>query len=104
MPKRTEHTVTQPELLLRELHDASRRGYAFDNEEDNIGVVCVGAPIYGRSSETVAAISVTTIKLDKSEIDLHTLGATVRSHADRISVLLGGPTHGTLPTKRSRKA
>jgi len=99
MPRRTEHTLTRPDAFLRELHETRRRGYAFDNEEDNIGVVCIGAPVYGRSCETVAAISVTTMKLERSEADLHALGTVVRAHADRISLLLGGPTHVTLPSR-----
>ena len=103
MPRRTERTLTRPDALLKELHEVSRRGYAFDDEEDNVGIVCVGAPVYGRSSQPVAVISVTTIKLDGSAIDLHALGAVVRAHADRISVLLGGPTHVTLPARTSSR-
>lgn len=97
MPRRTEHTLTEPDALLRNLREVRTQGYAFDNEEDNIGVVCVGSAVYNRSSDTVAAISVTTLKLDRTDADLQALGATVREHADRISLLLGGPTHASLP-------
>lgn len=96
MPKRTEYTLTTPEALLRDLHESMLRGYAFDNEEDNMGVVCVGAGVYDRSGEVVAAISVSSMKLDRSEADLHKLGATVRAYADEISLLLGGPTHAAV--------
>lgn len=99
MPRRTEHTLTSPAPLIEELELIARRGYAFDNEEDNLGVVCVGAAIYDRSSEAVAAISVTTMKLGADE-DLHRLGTIVRSHADRISLLLGGPAHSALTPNR----
>lgn len=98
MPQRTEHTLTTPSALLRSLQDVRQRGYAFDNEEDNMGVICVGSAIYNRSSDVAGAISVTALKLDRSEVDLHELGATVRAHADRISLLLGGPTHAALAT------
>jgi IclR family acetate operon transcriptional repressor len=96
MPKRTEHTITSADALMADLRDVARRGYAFDNEEDNNGVVCVGSAIYDRSGAAVAAVSVTTMKLDRSEDDLHRLGVLVRSFADRISHQLGGPSHSAL--------
>lgn len=99
MPRRTEHTLTGIPEFLRDLHESRSRGYALDNEEDNIGIICVGAPVYGRSSDTVAAISVTGIKLGRTDTDMHGLGVTVRAHADRISLLLGGPTHAAVPAQ-----
>ena len=98
MPRRTEHTLTSPAALIEELKVIAERGYALDNEEDNIGVLCVGAAIYDRSSAAVAAISVTTMKL--ADEDVHRLGTIVRAHADRISLLLGGPAHAALPSPR----
>ena len=74
----------------------------FDDEEDNVGIICVGAPIYGRSSDTVAAISVTSMKLDRTDADIQGLGVAVRGYADRISLLLGGPTHAALVARPSK--
>jgi IclR family transcriptional regulator, acetate operon repressor len=97
MPRRTEHTLTSQAALLTDLRETATRGYAFDNEEDNIGVVCVGAAVYDRSTAAVAAISVTSMKIERNDDDLHKLGVAVRGYADRISLLLGGPTHAALP-------
>jgi IclR family acetate operon transcriptional repressor len=97
MPRRTDHTLTQQPALIEDLRQAAQRGYAFDNEEDNAGVVCVGAAIYDRSGAAVAAISVTTMKFGRRDEDLHQLGFVVRAHADRVSQLLGGPAHVDLP-------
>jgi IclR family acetate operon transcriptional repressor len=96
MPRRTEHTITSQAELIADLRLAAARGYAFDNEEDNVGVICIGAAIYDRTGEAAAAVSVTTMKLGRSEDDMHQLGFVVRSYADRISQLLGGPAHSTL--------
>ena len=98
MPKRTERTLTIVPEFLRDLEESRSRGYALDREEDNVGIICVGAPIYGRSAETIAAISVTGIRLDRTDADMHELGVTVRGYADRVSLLLGGPTHAALLT------
>jgi IclR family acetate operon transcriptional repressor len=90
MPRRTTHTLVEPDALISELGQVRANGYAFDNEEDNVGVVCIGAPVYGRGGEIVAAISITTMKLDRKDEDLNQMGATVRYYADKISNLLGG--------------
>ena len=41
----TEHTKTKPEALLAELAEISRRGYAECNQEIDLGVASVAAPI-----------------------------------------------------------
>ncbi|CAG9199954.1 IclR family transcriptional regulator [Paraburkholderia tropica] len=89
MPKRTQFTRTTPAEFMRDLMLVAERGYAFDDEEDNIGVVCVGSAITNRDGEGVAAISVTTLKTGLSEDDLHALGGTLRMYAERISGMLG---------------
>lgn len=89
MPRRTEYTRVTPAELMKDLIQVAEQGYAFDDEEDNIGVVCVGAAITNRDGEGVAAISVTTLKNGMGDDDLHALGRTLRSHAERISRMLG---------------
>jgi IclR family transcriptional regulator, acetate operon repressor len=89
MPRRTQYTRVTPAELMKDLILVAERGYAFDDEEDNIGVVCVGAAITNREGEGVAAISVTTLKTGLSDDDLHALGNTLRMHAERISSMLG---------------
>ncbi|MDQ0470654.1 IclR family transcriptional regulator [Labrys wisconsinensis] len=96
LPRRTERTLVEPARLIEDLALTSWRGYAVDDEEDNLGVLCVGAAVYDRNEEAVAAVSVTTIKLDRGDIEVAKLGATVRAHADRISQLIGGPAHAAL--------
>jgi IclR family acetate operon transcriptional repressor len=89
MPRRTRFTRVTPGELMNDLILVAERGYAFDDEEDNIGVVCVGAAITDRDGAGVAAISVTTLKGDLSDEDLHDLGRTLRKYAERISQMLG---------------
>ncbi len=56
---RTPRTVTNPETLRRELAAIPDRGWSAEREEGNIGISCVGAPIFGPLGEVVAALSVT---------------------------------------------
>jgi IclR family acetate operon transcriptional repressor len=54
----TPNTMVDVEPLLRELEIVKVRGYAIDDEENEIGSRCVAAAILGSSSRPIAAISV----------------------------------------------
>jgi DNA-binding IclR family transcriptional regulator len=56
---RTPRTLTSAVAIRRELTAIPHRGWAVDREEGNIGVSCVGAPIFGPLGEVLAALSVT---------------------------------------------
>ncbi len=55
---RTPHTIVKPQALREELRRIRERGYSFDNEEMEEGVICIAAPIFDRSGQAVAAISI----------------------------------------------
>lgn len=52
----TEHTITDPEVYRQELEKVKRLGYAVDMEEELIGVVCVGAPVFNYTSYPCGAL------------------------------------------------
>jgi len=54
----TENTICTKEKLIRELETVRINGYAFDNEECEIGVRCVAAPIRDFTGKIIAGISV----------------------------------------------
>jgi DNA-binding IclR family transcriptional regulator len=58
MPPRGPKTITNLEEFLRVLAQIRRQGYALDDEENEAGVRCVGAPVRNAQGEVVAAISV----------------------------------------------
>lgn len=53
----TLNTITDREILKKELAQVSNQGYAVDNEEAIGGLGCVAAPIRDKSGEVVAALS-----------------------------------------------
>jgi len=56
LSRQTEHTITTAAAMDRELADIRLRGYAIDDEEQEIGVRCVGVALPG--DPTRAAISI----------------------------------------------
>jgi IclR family acetate operon transcriptional repressor len=52
-------TLRDPAWLVDELQQTRARGYAIDDEEDSVGVRCIGAAIIAGNGEPVMAISIT---------------------------------------------
>lgn len=58
LARRNENTLCTTRRLREELDRVAKCGYAFDNEEDELGVRCLGVPVIGPLGRPVAAISV----------------------------------------------
>lgn len=58
LPPRTPYTITEKEALLGELLRIRAQGYAVDEQEYEIGVRCVGAPIVDVNGIVIGALSV----------------------------------------------
>src|SRR5580704_14745837 len=54
----TPKTISTREALLKGLERVRRRGYAIDDEEIELGVRCIGAPIFNENHRAIAAVSV----------------------------------------------
>lgn len=54
----TTHTITSARRLLKELRDVRERGYSIDEQEREVGVRCIAAPVRNHQGEVIAAISV----------------------------------------------
>lgn len=59
LPRYTEHTLTDKKSLMEELDRIRERGYAYDEQERELGARCVAFPIYGDKGKVVAGVSVT---------------------------------------------
>lgn len=57
LPAATEHSITSPDALARELALVRRQGFAIDDGEQDIGVRCVAVPIVGGSSLFAISVS-----------------------------------------------
>jgi DNA-binding IclR family transcriptional regulator len=85
----TPHTITDPDAFAAELERIRREGYAIEDEEGELGVRCVGAPIFDRHGAVVAAVSVTGLVVHIPEERFAGLGEIVRETAEGISAAMG---------------
>lgn len=87
--KHNPYTICSTAKLRDELNKIRAAGYAVDNEEEEVGVRCVGAPIFDHSGRVVAAISVagTTAQIPLDRIEK--VAECVRDTAERISRTVG---------------
>jgi DNA-binding IclR family transcriptional regulator len=81
----TENTLTDGDALARELERIRGQGYAFDNEEAEKGVSCIGAAIYNDEGRVVAGLSVSAPS-DRLNKDW---AQNVRRTAEQISRAIG---------------
>jgi DNA-binding IclR family transcriptional regulator len=58
VPKRTPHTKNTLRAVWQELGDTRRRGFSKEEQENELGITCMGMAIL-RGANAVAAISVT---------------------------------------------
>lgn len=86
---RTRNTITDRGQLETELERARSRGWAVDDEEFDYGLVCIGAPVYDRTGEVIAAISASGPRERFAPSAWTSIGAAVRGAADRASAQLG---------------
>jgi IclR family transcriptional regulator, acetate operon repressor len=91
LPARTGTTITDVEALLRDLDQVRKSGFAVDDEEDNDGVVCLGASVLDHRSSCVAAVSLTGLKHSLPPGGMEPLAQVVRRYAAEISASLGAP-------------
>lgn len=85
----TANTVKKIDALLADLRMIRKRGYSVDNEEIEIGLRCVGAPVKDYSGAMVGAISVAAPAARLTEKETSVVGRLVLNVAEEISQQLG---------------
>ncbi|WP_316979951.1 IclR family transcriptional regulator [Shumkonia mesophila] len=86
---RTEHTLSTLEALLADLELTRQRGFAVDDEENEIGVRCIGAPIRDSRGQVFASVSVSGPSARMPLSRIQGLAPAIIQTADEISCKLG---------------
>jgi DNA-binding IclR family transcriptional regulator len=93
---RTPQSITDPDKLQRALDAVRQRGCAIEDEESEIGVRCIAAPIRNDAGDVVAAVGVAGPVSRLSKKALTAFIPHVIETADAISARIGhrGQTSG----------
>jgi len=92
LTKLTQYTITIRQQLDKQLKEFHRLGYAWEVNEGEPGVACVGAPIFGPEQQLLAAVSVVGTTHLIHEETIRPLGRLVKRVADAMSARLGTPS------------
>jgi len=99
--RHNENTIVTISGVKKELAKVREQGYALDDEDDELGVRCIGAPVFDGHQQAIAAISLAgtaeQIPLDR----IRTLAKALKQAASEISLQFDILNRGGL---RGRKA
>ncbi len=86
---RTSKTVTDTAALQRLLDEVRGTGYAIDDEESEVGMRCIAAPVRDISGKVVAAVGLAGPTQRLTKKDLRACAPDVVSTGDAVSQRLG---------------
>jgi DNA-binding IclR family transcriptional regulator len=93
LPRMTKNTIVNLDQLNKSLADIRAQGYAIDDEENEEGIRCIGAPIMSDRGDVIAAISISGPTVRMTEKRIHNeLKTRVMKTALEISKKLGYKT------------
>ena len=88
----TSTTITSPEAINAEMAKIREQGYAFDDEELDLGVRCIAAPIRDYTRRIVGAISISgpTMRISNARTESELVPLVLKASAE-LSTRLGYP-------------
>jgi DNA-binding IclR family transcriptional regulator len=89
MEKRTPKTITALPRLLKELEKVRTQGYAVDDEENNLGARCVGAPVFNQQGAIEASVGLSGTTNQVSAQTMPRILEALKDAARHISMQLG---------------
>jgi len=85
----TSHTIHDRLEMVAEFQRIQSQGYAIDDEEHEVGVRCVAAPIFTLNGKVVAAMSISGPSIRMTDNRISALSTLVIETCHTISQLLG---------------
>jgi DNA-binding IclR family transcriptional regulator len=89
MEKRTPKTITTLPRLLKDLEKVRTQGYAVDDEENNLGARCVGAPIFDEHDSILASLGLSGTTQQVSPQTMPRILEVLKDAARHISMGMG---------------
>lgn len=90
LPAQTPNTLATPGALFADLYRVAERGWSLDDEEANLGMRCVAAPIFNAYGEAIAGVSVSGPSVRLTDYRVPGIAELVKSAALDITHSIGG--------------
>ena len=84
MKKRTANTISNTDKLKHHLKVIRQKGFAIDDEENEKGIRCVGAPVFNQQGQVIAAISISgpAVRITKKIMQQTMRNEVIRTASD----------------------
>jgi DNA-binding IclR family transcriptional regulator len=89
LPRHNENTIASVRKLKLQLAEIRKLGYSLDDEEDELGLRCIGCPVFDHAGKVAAAISISGTVSQITPENLTKLAQKVKQTASTISQHLG---------------
>ena len=90
----TANTIISAEMLKKEVEQVARLGYAFDNEECEVGVRCIAVPILDYTGKMHAGLSVSGPAVRMTDEFIYTRLSALQETAHQLSMCMGWQNGG----------
>ncbi len=86
----TPHTLVTAQALLADLANVRQSGHAVDDEERNLGMRCIAAPVFNELGEPIGGLSISgpTVRVDESFVAA--TAPLVIAAAQALTIAIGG--------------
>jgi DNA-binding IclR family transcriptional regulator len=99
---RTPNTITDVDVLARELERVRARGFSIDDEENEESTYCIGAAVFGSTGRVLGGISVSGPRFQFLPDDARALAPALVAAAAGVSRALGAPDDAVEAATRAR--
>ncbi|MFT4043136.1 MAG: IclR family transcriptional regulator [Gordonia sp. (in: high G+C Gram-positive bacteria)] len=89
LPRYTGHTITDIDKLVAQVHLTAERGWAVADEELEVGLVAIAAPVRDHTGAVISALSISGPRYRLDPAQAPTIAATVIHAADDLSRQFG---------------
>ncbi|MEM7777939.1 MAG: HTH-type transcriptional regulator BhcR [Pseudomonadota bacterium] len=97
----TAKTLSSPADLFADLETTRARGWSIDDEERNVGMRCIAAPIFNAYGEAVAGISISGPTVRVTDEKLMEFGPLLKRAAAKVTKAIGGESPARNAESRS---
>ena len=100
LPRETEHTITDRDLLFEELDTVRERGYAINDQENFEGIRAIGSSVHTPDGSVLGAVAISGPVYRLSMDDLTDLSNDLTRYTEEVEERLRKPNRSKSPVQK----